>query len=1256
MADNITSYSDQELLDRWNSERDMNIHEVLFSEIQRRKLYPSVATNAWEHDAGVYPDTEDPQFIEKLMQKQEFAENFQESLLEQQRKKVKPCDSHEEFELTPVQRFVSRFMSPQSPYTSALLFHGVGVGKTCAAITTAEEYLRVYPRQPVFIVAPRNIQPGFRRTIFDDESIKFGVDGLPNESNGCTGNTYLKRTNTEYEKDQKIIQRRVNQSVKSRYIILGYVQFQRYIQSILDQVPKGLTGERKMQEETKMLRKEFSGRLVIIDEAHNLRDTPGEADTDNLDAPGGDAEVSEAKAGKRLTPALLQVVQAAEGMKLMLLTGTPMYNSYKEIIFLLKLLLLNDKKAPISEHHIFDRRGLFVQEDKENNITGGEEKLGAAAGAYVSFMRGENPLSFPVRLDPSGVPVLTTWPTHSPQGEEIFPVEEGKEESESQKRQKRILKKLPFVPVEASGAELKILRGIADTIVETSGLGIQSIDEMVQSGNWLFPDMEGGERIRDAGFDAVFEEVKEGTTSQFTSRIGAEWLAAERISTASPKAALFLNRIPNARGPIFIYSRFIKSGALTIALALEANGYTPWNGKPFLTNGIVGPGRQCALCRARERVHSGKAHTFVPAKYILLTGQANYSPNNAAAIKAARGEKNKDGREIKVIVGSQVASEGIDLRFIREIYVFDSWFHLNKMEQVLGRGIRTCSHSMLPEEQQNCTIHLLVNYYGDVETGDLYMYRMAMIKALQIGRVTRVLKRYALDCNLNHSAILIKDLDPIDKLEDSQGEPRTRVSINDTSYTSICDWTECPYTCAKPIDMKGIKIDMSSYDEYSMQWRSAQIKQIIRRIFEQEQQPMIQIDSLIESLRAADIPELAVRLVLSEIVGQKSFRLKVGAQEGYITYRNNFYLFQPIMLTDLRVPMAFRVADVIVRKDEYLPEKIVYVKPAAPPTEEGTAEPIAQPSSQFKGYWDAITKWAASIRDGSSVLDIPIDVVNTLNDRYKVEDELKRQYNILTIFSWMFENISNTAYPEDARTLYKKLLGDILTEMVWDESLQANEQSELLRGERTPELIAVSEEQIIKKGETEAFLYVSPTTGGIEYECADGTKCSTAVVRILERDLPPVQANRQTTGEIYGFVIPKTKDARLVFKTNDRPVDPGKKPEKGGECEIVSAMSGHKNMLRKIRDMMRNLGYPPFLLTDEVIDEKDTRLKESKKPANNTVISKLKFDSRKFQNTVKACALKNIILRLLDKLEKIKGRKRYFYRPISTIKSGHRLN
>jgi hypothetical protein len=169
------------------------------------------------------------------------------------------------------------------------------------------------------------------------------------------------------------------------------------------------------------------------------------------------------------------------------------------------------------------------------------------------------------------------------------------------------------------------------------------------------------------------------------------------------------------------------------------------------------------------------------------------------------------------------------------------------------------------------------------------------------------------------------------------------------------------------------------------------------------------------------------------------------------------------------------------------------------------------------------------------------------------------------------------------------------------------------------------------------------------------------------------EANRETTGSIYGIVIPKLETGKVVLKTNDKQVNKGVKPEKGKECENVSTMSGHKDQLRKMRDMIVTLGYPVFLLTEGVLNEKKERAekakasekvgKKKKEEDNLTPMQreeiamqeKMLKDVRKFQNVTKACALKDIILRMVDKMERKKGRLRYFYRPILAIKTRHRL-
>lgn len=1256
--------TEEDLLIQWN-ENDIPFEERdrLLKELQAKGLFPRLmqAQDEWESEGGLYPDTSDPKFTEKLMRKLEFAENKQASIREQLEEGVDPCDPEKEFELTPVQRFIGRYLSPQCPYQSALLYHGVGVGKTCAAINVAENYLRTFPRKSVFIVAPRTIQSGFRRTLFDLDALQIpSEEDRPNVAKGCTGNTYLKRTGSEFEKDRAVIGRRVTQAINARYTIMGYIQFQRYIDDILKSVPQGADERATEEARARKLRQEFSGRLLIIDEAHNLRDTPGEMTEDNTDNPGGETELSESQAGKKLTPALLKVLDAAEGLKLMLLTGTPMYNSFKEIVFLLNLLLVNDKKATLSERDIFLPTGAFRK--------GGEEILGAVANAYVSFMRGENPLSFPVRLPPEGVPRLEEWPTYNPLAEEI---------SEEQRERMR---KLPIIPVNYEGELDKVYEKLSESAILASGLGITSISEMVQGGNWIFPG-DGEPLIRDIGFDSCFRDTAGGRgLSHFRSlKEDARWLLRENLGRSSPKAKLILSRIPSAQGVIFVYSQFIKSGSLPFALALEANGYTLWKeDKGLFENGIQdGLGRQCALCSRREKMHAGSKHKFVPACYILLTGNGNLSPNNAKAIQAARSLANKEGREIKVIIGSSVASEGVDFRFVREIYMFDSWFHLNKMEQVLGRGIRTCSHALLPPEQRNCTIHLLVNQFAqdlDTETSDMYMYRSGMNKAVQMGRITRTLKRYALDCNLNRDAIIVAGLDTQRHI-DSQGKVREEVNINDTPFTNLCDWIEtCEYKCAKAIDLDSVELDTSTYDEYAVRWRESQVKKAIRSIFQEREQPIFRLEELQEMLSA--IPAHTIAGILGELVGNQAFHLRIGPREGYIVYRNGYYLFQPDYLKDQRIPLALRVANVPVKIDSFEPlEMKLGGPPKAIQKRPGALEEVAQvapaPEATAPGntlvvdYWNAIHKWSEEISLQTAIKeDIPEFVKKAVNERYS-GDEAKKEFHNLIMFNWFYEHIlQSESYSLENKSKWLKALSKVLLEFVWDESLRPMEQQLLLKA-GVPSVKEVAAEQLVQKGGTEAFRFIDPMTGLLKYICGDGP-CSEAVTRVFEADpadpIRAVKVDRTATGAIYGFMVPKSKEGRLIFKTNVKVPEPGGVPEKGSECSNISNMNFHIEMLKEIGQQLVLEGYPKFLLVEEVLDQKILRKREkeeAKIAGKKSAAGQMHLDPRRtFENANRACALKEIMLRWMDISEKAKGGgsggKRYFYRPIASLKTKHK--
>jgi hypothetical protein len=95
-------------------------------------------------------------------------------------------------------------------------------------------------------------------------------------------------------------------------------------------------------------------------------------------------------------------------------------------------------------------------------------------------------------------------------------------------------------------------------------------------------------------------------------------------------------------------------------------------------------------------------------------------------------------------------------------------------------------------------------------------------------------------------------------------------------------------------------------------------------------------------------------------------------------------------------------------------------------------------------------------------------------------------------------------------------------------------------------------------------------------------------------------------------------------------------------------------MLKEIGEMYDAEGVPRFLLVDEVLDEKTRRLKERAEALAAKRPPAPPNPNRSFENANKACALKNLSLRWLDKMASSTKRLRYFYRPIAAYKTGHK--
>lgn len=1302
-ANSLSGLVDEELLALWNTTTNMSERDTILAEIQERGLFPSTFVNAWDQDTGAYPEYQDPLFLQKLLAKREFAESYQSTWIPTS----DPCSDDANFESTPVQRFVANLLSPRSPYMSALLYHGVGVGKTCAAVQIAEAWLQAYPQEKVFLIAPPTIQEGFYRTMFDVKRVTLGQEEMvPNKASGCTGNTYMELTGTMLERDTEKISRKVSQAIRRRYNVFGYLSFAGYIEKLLDGIRPDVVGERREALERDILRHHFSGKLVIVDEAHNLRDVPGEIIGD--DGPGGAKEKETVAAGKWLTPRLKKVLDSTEGMKLVLLTATPMYNNYREIIFILNLLLRNDKKATLSERDIFAPNGTFKPATSTN--PGGAALLGRVANRYVSFMRGENPRNFPIRLFPKSVNTVMAaslpYPPLNPKGE-IVPEDE-----------KGFIKRLPLVAITLTGDSLAASEAFMEQLPSgTAELTSMDLEKLVQAGNFIAPATEATAeptyenfraRMEIDGLEQILQKIggSGGAEIQYKAREGqtAKWLAVAELGTYAPKFVYLINKIANCQGVAFIYSRFVAAGALPLALALEANGYTlaPGAGRKtrLLVNGIQdGKGRQCAFCNQRENGHSSD-HPFSPAYYGILTGDEKLTPRNEDTILVERDKANKDGRNMKVIIGSQIASEGVDLRFVRETHILDSWYHLNKTEQIIGRSIRLCSHSLLPEEKRNTTIYLYTAFYpsdepsSEHETADLYSYRRAFRKALEVGRVSRELKVHAIDCNLNHNAIVIEGQDPVRQI-DSQGLDRPDVNINDMPGTAVCDWIEdCTYTCDPQIKITAESIaasDDSTYSQFSAKWREASLKAAIRALF--KVQAFVSFERIWDDIFES-VPPIARRELFSSIVDNKLFRVEHKGVMGYIRYCNGYYVFQPEAYADIHIPMSIRAASYPVRRDRFSPALLERGSAAATKTKPVIAEGAATAatgtpvvttiatatgtpvvtatgtpvvttkaatvplSRTLDSEWNAIVRWVMSMRHGSSFPDIPEPMLIRLKILSGDDADLVNKYDqIIEMIHWFhdsyFNSVERIATVATVATGATTAKGAATTTATTTTTRPAVDTSSLpyfhtalleyiwdnwFSFEEQKSLAYTSEEArpMIQEdshniGRIRVIRIFNPATGSIAHLC-DGVECSKAILDALK-------ANRDGSDPLRKLVLSKETTGGFygfmaTKKKSHTLVFKTKDQSKrgtGAECSIVSTTAEQYGMLLNLGNILKYMKKPDLDLREGVI----------------------MTGARKISNATRTCVIIELTLRLMD-AERVDGKK-WFYRPVASFMVGNRF-
>ena len=108
-------------------------------------------------------------------------------------------------------------------------------------------------------------------------------------------------------------------------------------------------------------------------------------------------------------------------------------------------------------------------------------------------------------------------------------------------------------------------------------------------------------------------------------------------------------------------------------------------------------------------------------------------------------------------MGTPAIREGVSLLRVRNIHIMEPYWNMSRMEQIIGRGIRYCSHKDMPSKERRVNVYL----YHSVARNktmliDRYIYEMANDKNTLIQYFEQVLKESAVDCSLNKTANIDK--------------------------------------------------------------------------------------------------------------------------------------------------------------------------------------------------------------------------------------------------------------------------------------------------------------------------------------------------------------------------------------------------------------------------------------------------------------------------------------------------------------------
>jgi len=602
-----------------------------------------------------------------------------------------PCaTSKVKFELRKYQVFASAYLDYKSPYQNILIYHGLGSGKTLSAINVYNMLYNYTPGWNVFILIKATLK---------DHPWMSDLDKLL-------------RNNPEKE------------------FMMKNIKFISYDSPLAD---RQFMEAVRNSDSTKK-------NLYMFDETHNF-----------ISNVYSNVTTKKGRRAQTIYDYIIQDKTENEGVRVVLLSGTPAINKAYEIGLLFNLLRPNSfpkSESEFNKLYVTDSEFPVINPLNKNLF---QRRIMGLVSYYVGSTIDLYPTKVMHYVD---VPMSdyqtdiynyyeeiedlvamkktsssdTLYKTYTRQAcNFVFPAINQRVTGETRPRPNRFKISDEDAEKLQSGKKNKNIEEKAELKMNLERYK-KALDDFINSFDEFLSDKQELDNKKNYTIFDDIELCKKKYNNDFIEFLKSDENKSNLFNAMSMCSNKFLYIIFNlfkSKGPVLVYTNYvIMEGIQIFKIYLKYFGFTNFEKNK---DGLVG----------KDYFRYTEYHGGISKE---LRTEAINNFNN---------KKNVDGQICKVIMISSAGAEGLSLYNLRQVHITEPNWQETKITQVIGRAFRACFHADLPMKERIVDVYRYKSTRKNNKiTTDQHIENSARTKQGLIESFYNTIKEVAVDCNL----------------------------------------------------------------------------------------------------------------------------------------------------------------------------------------------------------------------------------------------------------------------------------------------------------------------------------------------------------------------------------------------------------------------------------------------------------------------------------------------------------------------------